>query len=250
MRWTGLAALGGLMLAGCFDEGGDEAKVQSASAVADGILAFAEIKNNIPANPGPAGEALLRFIQTPVAAENLISPPGELSDLGAQRLSAPAPIPDCMTTMGSEGCDSFATNQGTTCEAGPFTFTGSASRMCSPCTDLMGTCTYDWNLTVRYVVPNVDLSITTDGPVTTTLSSIEFDTTFTYMLNANGETRSGSASIKSCGAAMLSSSAPKKLVNSKFVVRSIAIPTRCALVTFDGAGTPSVGRCAAGTGCP
>lgn len=251
MKRSGWVALGGLLLAGCFDEGGDETRVQSASAVADGILAFADIKNNIPNNGGAAGEALLRFIQTPVAAENLISPPGDLGDLGAQRLNVPAAIPDCMTTMGSEGCDSFATNQGVTCDAGPFSFTGSASRMCQPCSDLMGSCTYDWNLTVHYVVPGVDLTITTDGPITTTLTSIDFDTNFTWMLNANGATRMGSANIKSCGPAMLGGAATKHLVSSKFVVRSGAIPARCALVTFDAGGTPSLGACAGtATGCP
>ncbi|MBL9015915.1 MAG: hypothetical protein JNL83_17140 [Myxococcales bacterium] len=262
MRWKGLA-LGGLLLAGCFDEGGDERQRESAVQVADGLIAFAEIKNNIPNNGGAAGEALLKFIQTPVAAENLITPPGDLTTSVA-RIAVPphAALPGCLTTMGSEGCDSFDTNAGMTCEAGPFTFTGHASRTCDVCTDTMGRCTYEWKgLTaetkfhIGYVVPGLDLQIDTTGTTATTLTSITFDTTFDYRYNA-GSLQTGSATIKSCGAAMLGAGTPKRLVSSKFVVRSVAIPTHCAVVSFDGSGVisasnPTVGACAATTtGCP
>jgi len=243
------------LVGGCFDEGGDEVQRQNAVAVADGLIAFADIKNNITTNPGAAGEALLLFIQTPIAAENLISPPSEQTELDAARVAAPLAVPDCLTTTGSDGCDSFMTNTGVTCEAGPFTFKGDASRTCAPCSDLTGSCTYGWHLDVGYVVPGLDLKITTSGPTTTTLTSITFDNNFTYTLNA-GTTRSGSANIKSCGPATLSMGTPKRLVSSTFVVRSAAIPTRCVLVSFDGSGSvstsnPTVGLCSSNpSGCP
>ena len=252
-RWF---VVSGIVLGGCFDEGGDEVRTESALSVADGLIAFADIKNNITTNPGAAGEALLLFIQTPVAAENLISPPTDFADLGTARIAPHAPVPDCLTTMGSEGCDSFATNTGAICEAGPFTFSGSASRTCAVCTDTMGSCTYGWDLKIGYVVPGMDLQITTKGPITTTLTSIDFDTSFTWSLTANGAQRTGNANIKSCGAATLGGGTPKRLVSSKFVVRSGAIPTRCAVVSFDGSGqasasNPTVSGCsAAPSGCP
>ena len=263
MRWTGTAALCGLALAGCFDEGGAAAQRQSAVEVADGLIAFADIKNNIPNNGGAAGDALLKFIQTPVSAENLISPPSDL-EIGSARINVPPPaaLPGCLTTTGSEGCDSFATNAGMTCEAGPFTFTGAASRTCAVCTDTMGSCEYEWKgldtatkFHVGYMVPGLDLQIDTAGKITTTLASISFSTTFEYRYNA-GRLRTGNAMINSCGAAMLSSTAPKTLINSSFAVKSVAIPTRCVIVKFDATGALSdtnhtLGACSGtATGCP
>jgi len=245
----------GVLLGGCFDEGGDEAQTLNAVAVADGLIAFADIKNNLTTDPAAAGEALLKFIQTPIAAENLISPPSEQTELNIALLAAPADVPACLDSMGSEGCDRFDTKPGMTCNAGPFTFTGWASRTCDVCTDVTGSCLYDWRLDVRYVVPGVDLRVVTDGPTTTTLASISFENYFDYELNAGG-IRRGRVNITSCGPANLNMGTPRRLVNSKFVVRSVPNPARCVVVSFDGSGSvstanPTLGRCStAASGCP
>ncbi|MFN0247047.1 MAG: hypothetical protein ACKV2T_09065 [Kofleriaceae bacterium] len=244
------------MLSGCFDEGGDEVQQQSAIAVADGVIAFADIKNNILTDPAAAGAALLKFVQTPVAADTLISPPGELPDdvdAMARMVTPDHDNNDCLETSGSEGCDGFDT-EGNTCEAGPFTFKGTASRTCDVCTDTMGRCTYDWDLRIGYVVPGLDLQIDTKGPITTTLMSIEFDNEFTYTKSPGPrDVMPGRVRVKSCGAAMLGAGSPKRLVSSSFVVQDLDLPIRCVKVNFDASGTlsatnPTLSRCTA-TGC-
>src|SRR5262245_13063973 len=94
-RWW---VVGAVVLAGCFDEGGDAAQTQAAITTAQGLIAFGDIHSNLETDPGKAGEALLDFIKWPVAANSLITPPlgGVADDVMAAMREAPnAPVPAC-----------------------------------------------------------------------------------------------------------------------------------------------------------
>jgi hypothetical protein len=241
---TALVLAAGAALAGCFDEGEQGGNTAAAETMADGLLAFPDIHNNIETDPGAAAVALLAFVKAPVAANNLVAPPFDLGTLNAARAEAPTPVPDCLTTSGPAGCDSFVTNS--TCEAGNFTFSGNASRSCTPCANVTGTCTYDWALDLQYSSTAFTLTVHTTGPATVAASSVTYATTWDFTLVSGGHTTAGSMEIGSCGAATIDPGPPRRLVSSEFYVAALS-PTGdylgiCAHVLWDASGNPSVRR--------
>ncbi len=233
----------GIVLAGCFDEGGDAQRTAAAVTVADGLLAFPDVSNNLTADPAAAGDALFKFIKTPIAAQNLIAPPFDLAGISpaARTNAAPTDVPDCLDTTGPAGCDSFTTNS--QCMAGGFTFTGTASRTCSPCDNVTGVCTYGWDLDLGYVANDFNLQLKTKGPISVSPSSITIDTHFQFNLTTGSYALAGELDVKSCGAITVNPGPPRRMVNSSFTVVDAA-RSSCALVKFDAQGNVSVAdRC-------
>jgi hypothetical protein len=254
IRWVVLrGVLAACTLTACFDEGGEEHQTAAALTTADGVLAFADLINNINVDNAAAGVALGNFVKTPIAARDLVSPPFQLqSGTTIERtvLTVPAELPGCISTSGPTGCDMFTTSP--SCEAGTFSFTGTATRMCSGCPDMadvLGTCTYSWQMGVAFSDERIgSLVETTKGTVTTTASSITANLEFGpfSITGSNGLSSVGFIKVCSCGAATVEDLPPRRLVNSSFVIHSFndpgnisRLPDGCALVEFDGNGTPT-----------
>lgn len=238
-----------LVASGCFEEGGEDAQRQAAEATADGILAFPDLTNNVTTDAVAAGDALAKFLKTPIAADALLSPPFQLGSSVevAKRITArPADLPGCVATTGEPGCDSLAASQ---CVAGSFTFDGGGSRTCEGCPDepdVLGTCSYSWSMTVGFADPEVGtLEATTTGFVTRDVDSITGEMTFgPFKLTdpADNTIVEGSIKVCACQKLTVSEGPPRRLVDSQFVVKDLVGPLsrgRCALVTFNGDGIAS-----------
>jgi len=255
-------------LTACFEEGGEEHQRLSAIKTAEGFIAFADISNNVTSDPvdgAAAGEALTKFLATPVAAQALLSPPFQFN--GATEVEArlaaspvPAELPGCIVTTGESGCDSFATPAGTQCEAGAFNFAGSGSRMCPGCpdqADVFGACTYSWSLDVGFAAAPIELQFSnTTGTQTVTASEINGSSRFPYELTSDNVVLRGDIQVCACGPLTLDAGPPRKLVSGEFVVRDFLdnplLPTRCARVTFtdDEPSAVTSCECTNGTLCP
>jgi hypothetical protein len=239
-------------LAGCFEEGGDEHQRLAAIKAAEGFIAFQDVSNNVTADPidgAAAGEALTKFVGTPIAASALLSPPftfnGETQ--AVPRIAPASPLPGCLTTLGEGGCDSFTTTTDG-CAAGDFTFIGSGSRMCAGCPDMpdvFGLCTYTWDLQVGFNLGDVSVDFSrTTGTQDVQANQISGFSRFRYDLKGGGGVNYGNGDIQvcACGPLSLDQGPPKRLVSGEFVVRDLLegllegrpslFPTRCARVTF------------------
>ena len=254
---TSYVLLSGLALGGCFDEGGDTQRTAAANTVVDSLIAFSDIQANLTTDPVKAADALVKFVRTPVAANNLIAQPFDLAGATPVKRVASLGVPDCLTTSGPVGCDGFVTNA--QCEAGDFTFTGNASRTCpdgpdpnSACDDVLGRCTYNWNLDLGYTTSSFALHMTTTGPVTVAKDDIQADVSFNFTLVNGTNTVAGNLRVCSCGAITVDAGPPRMVVNSSFVVKDNVAPQRCALVVFDAQGAMSSSSaciCADSTTC-
>ena len=258
MRTSYHLVIAGVVLAGCFEGGADSSRTAAAQTMAQGILAFPDIEANLTTDPATAATALLAFVKTPVAADNLVSPPFDFSVMDSARVSPDSPVPGCLTTMGMPSCDGFTTND--TCTAGGFSFQGNATRTCNPCNDPASTCAYNWTLpALNYTSSAFTLDLKTAGSATLAASQVTANMTFSYSLNDSTNAVAGIVSICSCGAATIQAGPaptglPRKLVNSSFVVKAlpVAAPPRCALVNFDAnenVTTTASCACADGSTC-
>jgi hypothetical protein len=247
-------------IGGCFDEGGDGSRNQAALTTAQGLIAFRDIHDNLETDPGLAGEALLEFIKTPVAASNLIAPPFDIAEMDSARLG-PTPlsaVPACLTTSGEPSCDAFRTSD--ICEAGGFKFVGAASRHCSPCDDPTGLCAYRWGFAdLSYTSPAFTLVLQTYGRWEGQANQVTASTSVKFDLTIGARRRVGELGICSCGTltiknSMTATGKPRYLADSQFVVREMlngqpAATNICAQVTFDGAGNISTtGSCSCSSG--
>lgn len=257
-----------LLGAGCFDEGGgDAAQAKTIETLVQGLIAFGDIHSNIETDPGAAGIALLEFIKWPVAADALLSPPfgGETEVMDtSMRLAPTLPVPDCLLQSGEPACDTYTTTD--TCEAGGFTFRGNMTRRCWDCDNPRDVCSYAWTLPeLKFTSSKFELSLSTAGTWTGVASEITPNLSARYDLNVFNGTdsiRYGNVSACACTPFTIvdsptTSGKPRKLVNTQFIVRLIAFDyvtasDRCALVTFDGNGNPSVEdscKCSTGDTC-
>jgi hypothetical protein len=130
-----------VLLVGCFEES-QSPREASTSLLVESIVAFADIQPNLETDPAKAGEALAKFLRAPVAVSAILDQPfdGSAAMSAAARIAAPAAIPGYLDTMGETGCDGFKTKPMMECDAGDFRFSGTASRMCSPCANVFGRC--------------------------------------------------------------------------------------------------------------
>jgi hypothetical protein len=273
-------------MTGCFEEGGDTAREEAANVTVESILAFGDIQKNLETDPAAAGEALTKFIRTPIAAGNMLGEPISFTSVEpASRIAMPTEVPLCYQAIGPTGCDGINTTS--TCEAGTFTFSGSAARTCGElateptpnCLDVLGSCTYSWGLQVPPAItpspvpltvgftlaPNTAFSMTTSGSATIDVDAIgagvlNADINFDeYSLTTGDRVTSGQIRVCSCGDATVALVAGKRrLVNSSFVAKDLntGLGQRCALATFDAAGKVTVSTpaspacaCADGTTC-
>lgn len=237
-------------LTACFDEGGDEHQRLAAKKAIEGFIAFQDISNNVTADPidgAAAGEALTKFLGTPIAANALLSPPFTFgSNTQPEKRVVPAsPLPGCLTTMGESGCDSFTT-AADGCAAGDFTFIGSGQRMCPGCPDMpdvFGLCTYSWDLQVGFNLGNTSIDFSrTAGMQEVQANQINGNSKFAYRLEGEATTFSfGEIQVCACGPLTLDDGPPRRLVAGEFVVRDFmdlltqlprSLPSRCARVTF------------------
>lgn len=241
MRTGVFMAAAAALLGGCFDEGGDAGNTQAALTMADGLMAFPDIQNNLQTDPGAAAVGLLAFIKTPVAANNLVAPPFDLASMDSELVAPPTGVPECLTTSGPAGCDSFTTNS--LCEAGNFTFSGSASRTCAPCENVAGVCTYNWQLDLTYARNGLEITVHTSGPQMASASEVSISSDWDFGLTNAGFITGGSLHIESCGPATIKPGPPRRLVNAQFFVTprytTGAYLGVCAHVFFDGDGNPS-----------
>jgi hypothetical protein len=250
------------LASGCFDEGSTTVQTTAALTTAQGLIAFADIHNNIESDPAAAGEALLEFMKWPVAADNLVSPPFDLSimDTAQRSESNAAPVPECLLITGKAGCDHFQVVD--ECEAGGFSFNGSASRRCSPCDMVEGTCRYGFQFPqLTYTSTLFTLQLSTAGSWIGTASAVTPNLSAHYLLNLHGAAAARQGTLGACACstftvqrAMTDNGKPRKLVNSSFVVQATLVgdEPRCALVEFDSNGDVSVENsctCKTGAAC-
>lgn len=228
---------------GCFDEGGDGARTEAARAMAESLLAFPQIQANLDTNPGASGEALLKFVKTPVAAEGVLERPFDPAAAhGTARLATlPSDIPGCMTITGTTGCDGFTTNAGDTCTAPGFTMTGNATRTCNGCPAQpdLASCAYGWTLNLGFTFQNLSLQTATTGQLTTTPTTIDLDVRFgPFTLTSGNSSLAGDIRICTCGPATYSG---LTLTNSNVVVKDFnpGPNQRCSLIHYDGQGVAS-----------
>jgi hypothetical protein len=254
MKATGLLAVM-LLGAGCFDEGGDTAaRDKTIETLVQGLISFGDIQSNIQTDPGAAGDALLEFMKWPIAADSLVSPPfsgaGQVMDT-SMRLVPELPVPDCLAQNGEPSCEDYTTTD--TCQAGPFTFSGSMSRRCSDCENPRGFCTYAWALPMlKFTSSGFNLTLQTSGSWQGSTGQITPNLSARYDLRLTGDEPARVANLTACACTVFTvvdspteSGKPRKLVNSSFVVRATDRPLnrfddRCARVVFDGQGNPSV----------
>jgi len=225
-------------LAGCFEEQ-QSSRDAATGLLVESIVAFADIQANLESDPAKAGEALAKFLRAPVAVSAILDQPFDASlAMGdAARIPAPTGIPACLDTTGDEtGCDGFTTKPTMECEAGDFRFTGTASRMCSPCANVTGTCDYTFDLTLSHRTSDftIDVDAATLAPVRVDASNIRFDTTLSYTVMIGAFSTSGNARVCSCGAMTLNAS--RLPVSSSMVAKDVAVAGRCARIDFDAAG--------------
>jgi hypothetical protein len=249
-----------VLMTACLDEGGDDHQTLAATATAEGLLAFADLSDNLTTDPGKAADALLKFLGTPIAARELVSPPFQFASEPTVERLAPADLPGCVTTTGPAGCDSFAATE---CVAGNFEFTGSGSRMCPGCPDnpdTLGACTYSWNLDVGYSDERFDLKLQeTSGTETVSPTEITANVTFPYRLSVDRLANSftaGLIEVCACGPLTIDQGPPRKLVRGEFVVKDrvgsvidlFKPAQRCAQVTFNDDVPTSILQCSCSDG--
>lgn len=243
------SALLASVLAGCFEEGGQDAQQQAIGATTDGLLAFPEVIANVTTDAAAAGDALTKFLKTPIAADQLLSPPFQLtpgSELARRISTAPADLPGCVTTAGNPGCEDLTAAQ---CVAGAFSFDGSGHRTCDGCPasgDVAGECQYEWGsvrtnetMVVGFSDPEIGTATaTTSGSLVVNATTLAGTVTFApfELRDKNDQTViSGAIELCTCGAMTVSGGS---LVDSQFVVKDVAGP-RCAMVSFDASGVAS-----------
>lgn len=250
------------LLGACFDEGGNNYQTQAANSTAQGLIAFQDISDNLETDPAVAGEALLEFIKTPIAAQALVTPPFESFEkvMGESARTAPStPVPECIAKTGKPACDNFTAAD---CEAGGFTFSGTAVRRCDQCDKPEGNCTYAWSFPkLSYSSSVFTLELNTRGTWSGTASSIRPNLQAGYTLDLSDGSTGGIGTMRACACTNFTvqrsntpSGKPKKLVNSSFVVQVKVLEgnANCALVKFDAQGAVSVANscaCEDGTTC-
>jgi len=246
-----------VLLAGCFEEGGDTAKAKAIESTVQGLIAFGDIHSNIETDPGKAGEALLEFLKWPVSADQIVSPPFSDAETvmdASPRLAPTLPVPDCLLQTGEPACDTYSTTD--TCEAGGFTFRGVMSRRCSKCDDPRSLCFYGWRFPeLKYTSDKFKLTMATSGSWAGKVGQVKPNLSAAWKLDVLGSERDGVITACACTTFTVidsptASGKPRKLVNSSFVVRAqVANKERCGLVSFDGAGNPTVtSSCECGDG--
>lgn len=255
LRWVWRGLLG-CSLGACslFDEGGDTHQEAAARATAEGLIAFVDINNNLTTDAEAAGAAVQKFLATPVAARDLVSPPFDFSDgvtLETMRTVTdsallPTELPACVTTMGPGGCDSFAAAE---CEVGSLTFGGTGSRTCPGCPDqpdVFGACDYAWDMNVSIDAGLFRLDIrNTTGTETVSANEINANVRFKYDLITDDVTqRDQDIEVCACGPLTTDEGPPRTLVAGEFLVRTLRgeSTTGCSVITFSN-NVPSGSEC-------